>query len=253
MLDSRRKSSLDPRRNSFCNLIDFVATGVDVPMEDGEATPMDVDMEEGDNNPRPKKDKKKTKKEEDSIIEDDGEKKSKKKEKKKKKKRKKRKEDDDTGESDVELDSDDDLSLGSVPTSSSSDDDDDEEESNDIAPALSKGVSRRASVATGLKGFQKAMNFQNPPVRVQQPAKANSKRRDTLGAALKGFQIDVGSLQETKSDDGLENMTDLSKNLPTLSIAGVKQPSQNNHSKRRQSAFDVFLKDTGKDKDGMEG
>lgn len=255
--------SFDPRRNSFCNLIDFVSTGVDVPMGDGDAAMDDVEMTDGHDVSKKDKKKKKKAQEQQSEDEDYGDdeemedakakkKKSKKDNKKKKKKKKQKEEDGNDSPSEIQLDSDDDLSLGSVPMSSSEDEEDDDEE-KDAVPSMSTGVSKRASVVDGLKGFQKAINFQPPTNNPQPSTKASSKRRHTLGAALKGFQIDVGALQqqqnESKTDDGdsaLDNLTELSKNLPTLSIAGVKHGQTNNHSRRRQSAFDVFLKgDTG--------
>ena len=52
--------SFDPRRNSFCNLIDYVSTGVDVPMGDGAD---DLEMTEAcDHHEKSKQDKKKKKK-----------------------------------------------------------------------------------------------------------------------------------------------------------------------------------------------
>lgn len=221
-----RENLADPTRNSFRNLIDFVATGEDVPLEEeGGAN------ESGENKKKEKKKKKKEAKEEVEVEEEEGKKKrdkkkkDKKKDKKKKKKRKESEEGDD--HSDLDMDSDDDLSLGSLPSSSDDEEDDQEASSNAGGGGISRQVSKRASIAEGLKGFQAELQKLHPSPSGQQP-KSNSQRRHTLGAALKGFQVDV------KSDSN--DTSDLAKNLPKLSLAGVRQNS------RRQSSFDVFLK-----------
>ncbi|CAB9497530.1 expressed unknown protein [Seminavis robusta] len=297
---------MDPRRNSFLNLIVSVETGKDIELEqlgadlDGSGNNQQQ-QEEGDDNAHHhhKKEKKKKKKDkyaaegiepiaeepdaaadqeegevkvkkkkkkhkqaaEDAIIEEqdaaeeeEGAKKKKKKDKKKKDKKKKKKKEeggDDDAESDLELDSDDDLSLGSVPMSSSSEDDDDDDQ-DEMATSLptqkdlSKGVSNRALVADGR--FQKVPGFQRSNTNPNAGQHINSKRRNTLGAALKGFQIDVKSLQQAAddqdhSDSGLDQMTGLKSNLPALSVSGVKA-SKPSAARRQTTAFDSFLKDS---------
>lgn len=231
-----RDDLADPTRNSFRNLIDFVATGEDVPLEEGEA---DGGVNaSGEQKKKDKKKKKKEAKEETEVEEEEvKKKKDKKKDKKKSRKKKKKRKEGEEGDdhSDLDLDSDDDLSLGSLPSSSEDEEEDQETSSNAGGGGISRQVSKRASMAEGLKGFQAELQKMNPSPSGQQP-KSNSQRRHTLGAALKGFQVDV------KSDSN--DASDLAKNLPKLSLAGVRQNS------RRQSSFDVFLKNaSSKDKD----
>ena len=167
----------------------------------------------------PEKSKKEKKK--DKKKDKDKKEKKEKKDKKKKKKKSKDNDDDDDEGSDFELDSDDDLSLGSIPGSTSSEDEEEEEE-EEVAEIPQQQHNKRASVVDGLKGFQVAYKPEKTSADIKEEAVARSKqRRHTLGAALKGFQINLGAGDD--HDHEHDHIAGLSKNLPKLSIGKVKK------------------------------
>ena len=113
------------------------------------------------------------------------------------------------------------------------------EAANAILSASSKAA-KRASVLDGLKGFQVNYKPEATAAEMNEAAAAKTQqRRNTLGAALKGFQINLQNNPQDNNDKVEENIAGLTKNLPKLSIGSVKQ--QQHDRKRRESAYAIFM------------